>query len=90
MPGSANRVSYLQEYLDCQEDQEDPKGGHEIHVINICHLMIYLDQDLVKRKQAYLHLSHLSHFLLQTLWGPLVQGAQGGLGLIFLAEIRDR
>lgn len=39
------RISYLQEYLDCQEDQEDPKGGHEIHLINICHLMIYLDQD---------------------------------------------
>lgn len=84
------RISYLQEYLDCQEDQEDPKGGHEIHLINICHQMTYVDQDFVKRKQkTYLHLSHLCHFLLQPLWDPLVQGAQGGLELIFLAEVRD-
>lgn len=45
------RISYLQEYLDCQEDQEDPKGGHEIHLVNICHQMTCVDQDFVKRKQ---------------------------------------
>lgn len=84
------RLLYLQEYLDCQEDQEDPKDGHEINLIKIYHLIIYLDQVFVKRKQnIYSHLSHLCHFLPQTLWGLLVQGAQGGLELLFLAEIKD-
>lgn len=52
--------------------------------------MIYWDRDFVKRKQKiHLHLSHLCPFLLQALWDLQVQGAQGGLELIFLAEIRD-
>lgn len=85
-----HRVWYLQGYLDCQEDQEDPEGGQEINSVNICHLMIYLDLDFVKRKQkTYSHLSHLCHFLLQTLWDLLVRGAQGALELLFLAEVRD-
>lgn len=36
-----------------------------------------------------LHLFHLCRFLPQTLWDPLVQAAQGGLELIFQAEITD-
>lgn len=84
------RISYLQEYLDCQEDQEDPKGGHETHLINISSNDLFGSGLFVKRKQKpYLHLSHLGHFLLLTLWDPLVQGAQGGLERIFQAEIRD-